>query len=415
MEKTIGVIILSYDFLENTTSANRFETWKYALQKKESISLNIIDFHFEDDKSNTISRSIGNPNRITESNVNVIYPKVCAIQKFVLKARSNYLKFLYQLFFREEVVTPRTIDFLDKLSNVESNEGYLIASGAPYGIFKCASRAADKLGYRLLLDYRDPWTYGYQNLNGFKLTYTLKKFLLRKTERALLEKADLITTVSPTLKSYFPVEFQHKIHVIPNGSNYTESEIREKQDKTFNIVYTGTIYNDQLQDDTFFLALKQFLHNKDRRNIKLQFLGSFYTTSLKEKIEQYGLSDIVTITKRLKKDELLPYLNNANVFLHLKYGNRSGIITSKQADYLFFRKPILLPVSDNGDLAESISEHKAGYICHNQVEILEVLEELYHRFQQGETLKIQQSAEMLKQNSREAIAERFVDLILEKK
>ncbi|ADY53790.1 hypothetical protein Pedsa_3255 [Pseudopedobacter saltans DSM 12145] len=412
----MDVIILAYDLFKNTTSTNRYKVLVEVLSRKSSINVQVIDFHFENSKFSTISCDIENVDTfILKEKVRIVYPRAKNIQKFVLHSKSNYLKYIYQLLFKEEVITPRDNNLFIDLIKKSGNKGYIIVSGAPYGIFKYASKMTKKLGFELILDYRDPWTFGYQNLNGFKLAYKLKRTMLQGMERKLLKQASLITTVSETLKSYFPSEFQHKIHVIPNGSNYVAADIKPKEDKTFNIVYIGTIYNDQLQDNTFFLALKKFLYQKDQESIKLQFLGSFYTTALKEKIEEFDLSHITTITKRLKKDELLPYLNNTNIFLHLKYGDRSGIITSKQADYLFFRKPILLPVSDKGDLAESISKHKAGYICKDQVDIVRTLNMLYSKFLNGEVVEIVQSEEMLKHNSREAIAERFVGLILENK
>src|SRR5690606_8137834 len=158
------------------------------------------------------------------------------------------LNFVYQLLFREETLTPRDFNLIETL-NKNNKDGYIITFGTQYGNFKYAFKLASHLNLKLVLDYRDQWTYGYQNLQGIKSDYKLKRAILRKTEESLLKKASLITTVSKTLKSYFPSEFQHKIHVIPNGSNYEESDIREKEDKTFNIVYTGTIYNDQRSEE----------------------------------------------------------------------------------------------------------------------------------------------------------------------
>ncbi len=413
MEETKDVILFTYDFFENTTSANRFRVLVDHLVKRSDINVRVIEFQLKE-RSNTVSCEIGNIDKLEESiskHVKIFQPKIGTLQKLVLRSESKSLNFVYQLLFREETLTPRDLSLIETL-NKNNKDGYIITSGAPYGIFKYAHKLARHLNFKLVLDYRDPWTYGYQNLQGIKSAYKLKRAILRNTEKSLLRKASLITTVSETLKSYFPSEFQHKIHVIPNGSNYGEPDIMEKQDRTFNIVYTGTVYNDQLKDNAFFLALRDFVSNKSRETIKLQFLGSFYSPLLKDKVEEFGLSEITTITKRLRKYELLPYLNNANLFLHLKYSDRSGIITSKQADYLFFRKPILLPSSDNGDLEKSILHNNAGFVCNSKQEVIHVLEDLYGRFQNGETTDIQQSEDMLKENSRQAIAKRFVDLVL---
>ena len=76
------------------------------------------------------------------------------------------------------------------------------------------------------------------------------------------------------------------------------------------------------------------------------------------------------------------------MFLHLKYGDRSQIITSKNADYLMFNKPILLPVSDKGDLAESITRYKAGYICSGIEETVNALNKEYKKFLNKENVTL---------------------------
>ena len=67
----------------------------------------------------------------------------------------------------------------------------------------------------------------------------------------------------------------------------------------------------------------------------------------------------------MDKQNLLHYMCNASCFLHLRYGKNKGVITSKQAEYLAYRKVILLPNSDNGDIAESILNNNAGVVCYS--------------------------------------------------
>ena len=165
-------------------------------------------------------------------------------------------------------------------------------------------------------------------------------------------------------------------------------------------------------DDYIDYFNEHSLKNKNLANIKLQFVGSARHSYLNHILTKYNLHAMVQQSGRVKKQELKSYLENASVFLHLKYGDKTGIITSKQADYLAFKKPILLPVSDNGDLAESILYHKAGYVCNTVEENVAILESLYQKFQNGESLIIAQSEEMLLKNSRPYIAKEFVDLVL---
>jgi hypothetical protein len=99
--------------------------------------------------------------------------------------------------------------------------------------------------------------------------------------------------------------------------------------------------------------------------------------------------------------------------LHLRYGKKKEVITSKQADYLAFQRPILLPMSDEGDLAESILNHHAGYVCKSKEECLIALEKVWDKFIKKENLFIPQSDEFTKSISREFIADKFAERILE--
>jgi hemerythrin-like domain-containing protein len=73
----------------------------------------------------------------------------------------------------------------------------------------------------------------------------------------------------------------------------------------------------------------------------------------------------------------------------------------------------LLPISDYGDMAESIINHNAGYVCESESQIFETLELLWNKFKSGENLFIQQNEEFIESISREKIAENFVKLLLE--
>jgi hypothetical protein len=242
------------------------------------------------------------------------------------------------------------------------------------------------------------------------LIHTIKKIFKNKYERELLNKSVLITTVSHSLKAYFPIELQNKIHVLPNGYNSVSSTPDiNPHPQNFTIVYTGTIYDIQLLDDTFFKALKIFIADKDSTKIKLLFIGSEGNQLLQKKLKTYDLNHIATITKRLNKQDLSSYMTNASCFLHLRYGSNNGIITSKQSEYLAYRKAILLPNSDNGDIAESIINNNSGVVCNSIRDNLLFLNDLWDKFLNHKSLT--SNSIQIDINSRENVANEFVKLI----
>lgn len=405
--KDTEIIFITAHIRDNTTSAERYKSFAKAFISSYE-NVHIYEFDYPWKEKTWMGHETKNVDQL-DSSINsclhVIKPKLNLLQNFIFFLfRKNYLfiakvlHILYQIYFRRDINHPGYKTMPKNLKKLK--KGYIIVSGGPFGIFSYANYLAKSLNYQLILDYRDPWTYGYRVVGGFKFIHLLKLKLNRNLENLLIGNAKIVTTVSETLKSYYPQAFQNKIHVISNGFNYREHDFQIEIPQTFNIVYAGTVYDDQLIDDTFFDAMKVFINRFKPKNIKLQFLGSYYNEKLRKKIKDFDLDDFTEITLRLRRDELKTYFNKASVFLHLRYGDKNGIITSKQSDYLFFRKPILLPVSDEGDIEKSILNNQAGYVCSDVKENVDVLNKLYQKFLNQNPERILQSEDFLIQNSR---------------
>jgi glycosyltransferase involved in cell wall biosynthesis len=228
-----------------------------------------------------------------------------------------------------------------------------------------------------------------------------------------LDHAHHITTVSESLKGFFPKEYHRKITVIENGSNFEQEDILHQinaKPEKFSINYLGTIYNDQLFEEDFFKAFAEFYHStKNSSLIALNFIGADDNDRLKKLIKKHKLERVTNITKRVNKEALLSYLINASIFLQLRFKNRSQIVTSKITDYLMFRKPILLPVSDEGDMSEMIKKYQAGYVCNAVEDTKAALQKEYQRFLNGESILVHQKD--LSHLSRIEISKKFVKVI----
>lgn len=420
MESTRRNLIFILPHLRvNTTSVSRFKSIiKEAVQQGHHVK--VIEFLFPLNKSIGLGQQLDNKSEledyIKDHLVSIsIKPNILQKAAFFLlnKFEKPYWKvvnWLHQGIFNNDIFYPGKPVNDCLVSNHQ--ETMVIAFGGPFGVFSYAEEISDLYDAKLVLDYRDPWTFGYVSLDSSPFVHSLKMSILRKRELRILEKASLITTVSNTLKSYFPAEYQFKVNVFENGTNFNLSDLNLPSDtESFNIVYLGTIYNNQLQDEVFFRAVKIFIENKKVGLVKWYIIGAIDNKCLINKISEYGLTPYVEITPRIAKAELLRYLKNASVFLHLRYGQEKGIITSKQADYLFFNKPILLPVSDSGDISESIIKHNAGYVCNTVEENLEVLETLLDKFTKGEILNTGQKPYSTSYTRKE-IAAKFLDKVV---
>ena len=393
--KDLDVLIISHDIRLNQTFTNRYINFNKTLNQYHYRSKIIsVSFPFKPHPNNNLKekksfKDIKNVFQLTAKKLNPLQKQLLFIDNKGLGFTNKKIFLALHLMFYK-------VDhwFVSKKDLLTINlNASLIISGGGSGIIKSAVYLADKNKAKLVLDYRDPLNFGYHLLETNKLIYRFKRFFTIGNEIRFLRKANHIITVSESLKSFFPEEFQEKISVIENGSNYEFNFIKDKINpapQEFNIVYLGTIYNDQLTDETFFISIKAFItqHKINESSIKIYFIGSNLNLKLSDIITKYGLKPFTHITERLEEQQVLNYLLNASMFLHLKYGDRSQIITSKNADYLMFKKSILLPVSDKGDLAESITKYRAGYVCNGVEETLNALNREYTKFVNRENVTL---------------------------
>jgi len=306
-------------------------------------------------------------------------------------------------------------NYIKKTNLTLSPSDIVVVSFPSIAIHNLGFLLKQKYGCKLVLDYRDPGVFGYQLLAENKIISLLRKTFLKKREIRNLKNADLVIAISDSIKALFPVEFQEQIAVIRNGfiSHKANLDLITHNPYTFILLYLGTIYSPQLKDQTFFKALRIFI---DRNNIlpqhfQLKFLGSEGCEGLREIIKQFNLDPYTQITPRMPIELAYTELYNASMFLQLKFGKRKEIITSKQYEYLAFQKPILLPLSDHGDLDQSITDYKAGYICNSLDEIVDVLEKQYKNHFDHQPELISRTEEELYQLSRRSQQDKLFKLI----
>lgn len=410
------VLIVTYDLNLNQTSSKRYLSFIKALSNKKEVQVLAVgvSFPFKSHPINS-NQKTPIPNALTPYVKTVDVSRLNIIQRFLVfldKKKAPYL--LKKIFLAVHIVCYKADQWSVDLRDLNELDFVpnIVISGGSGGIIKTSYNLAKKHKAALILDYRDPWNFGYNLLESNKMAYQFKRAFTKSRELKFLHYADKVITVSDSLKSFFPKKIQDKVVVIENGSNYEEYSCKEKVQRTFIITYLGTVYDDQLLDEVFFEAVSSFIKEKKlkKEDVKLLFLGSVKNTTLPKIGAKYNLTQYLEITERKGYDELLPYLQDTRMFLHLKYGERSQIISSKQADYLMLRRPILLPNTDNGDIAESITTNNAGYVCDGKVEsIVAVLQLEYDKFLRGESNLLNDRD--LGYLSRTTIAEKLIQVI----
>ncbi|MCJ0741732.1 glycosyltransferase family protein [Pedobacter montanisoli] len=350
---------------------------------------------------------------------NGILQKVYAFLKKKSPYSAKLLVIINYLFTKREIfdLQKETLFYFNK-SEIKPAKDDIIFTSFP-------SLSAHNLGYelkkkyhsKLVLEYRDPGVFGYNLIYENEWMSRVRKSFLKKQEIRNLESADLLLTISDSIKKFFPERYYNNVHVVGNGFNNHKidiSLIRDNKQK-FILSYLGSIYSSQLEDLTFFEAVKDFTvkYKVSPDRFLLKFIGINDVPVLNKIITRFGLENYTSILAKMPIEKAYDELYDSSMFFHLKYGNRKEVITTKQYEYLAFQKPILLPVSDDGDIAESIKKYNAGYICNHKKEIIEVLHISFKNHLEGKPLKINHTAEELYELSRQSQEEKLVNLMNE--
>lgn len=305
--------------------------------------------------------------------------------------------------------------YLDKTNLQLTKDDIVLVSFPSLAIHNLGFMLKKEFGCKLIMDYRDPGVFGYKLIGEGKFVSAIRKFFLKKRELRNFKNADLVVTISESIKNFFPNNLKKNIQIIRNG--YVKSKVDfdkiDHNEDTFILLYLGTVYDIQLNDKHFFEAVRLFI---DKNNVLphqflIKFIGANGIPKLKHAIHQYKLEPYIISTPRIAIEEAYNELYKASMFLHLRYGNIKEIISSKQYEYLAFQKPILLPVSDNGDIAESIKKYNAGYICNTVEEIEGVIADQFKKHFSKDYTRISRTPEELYDLSRESQQKKLEDLI----
>jgi glycosyltransferase involved in cell wall biosynthesis len=211
-----------------------------------------------------------------------------------------------------------------------------------------------------IADLRDPWTDIYY-YDLFYPTFISRKIDLNY-ERSVLEKADIITTVGPSLGKYFESKTPgtgEKIRIIHNGYDESDFEnVTASIPEKFTISYTGTI-SDSYPVAGFIKAVQEVIAKGT--DISLKFTGyisdiqkeNFISSLGKERLEFIPYSDHKTAIRQMLSSSM------QLLVLAKDPGNRS-FLPGKLFEYIASGKPILCLGPADGDSADILEEGEFG-------------------------------------------------------
>jgi hypothetical protein len=280
-----------------------------------------------------------------------------------------------------------SVRYLKKYLN-ENPVDAIVSTGPPHSMHIIAMKVKKIFGRKIkwVADFRDPWT-GIDFYRDLKLSgFSDSKH--HRLEMEVLQKADSVITIGKNMAEDFNRIYKRHYEVITNGFDTDDStDISAEPDKKFSISHIGTMPRSR-NPQVLWKAL-QDLTEKDREFadlLEIKLIGKI-DISIKENLAECRLERYVKRTEYLQHDEVIKAQRQSQLLLLLvnQTENAKGILTGKFFEYLAAKRPILCIGPTDGEIAQIISETKAGRVVDfcNYDELKRIIKEYFMLYKEG--------------------------------
>lgn len=225
------------------------------------------------------------------------------------------------------------------------------------------------------LQHRARWTLPFRRLyNAVQI----------KRRNRVLEQAQSISTVSEWHQQFL-LSFNSNVHLVYNGFDSTLFEPHDCPSPRFELLYTGRIYEQPLQDPTpLFEALPHLRHLEHLRVV-------FYTSPSGQKRlqalgERYGVTDLVEYHDYVPFSAVPDLICHASIGLVLSNKTTAdgpfGVLGTKLYEYLGAEKPVLCVKSDEDLMARLIAYTHLGVAATTKEQVIDFVEAQYRIWRQ---------------------------------
>jgi len=264
----------------------------------------------------------------------------------------------------------------------------IVSTGPPHSMHMIALGLKKLTGLPWLADFRDPWT-NIDFYHELKLTKWADG-LHRRQEMSVLQRADEVVVISPSMRTDFIKLHARDYSVITNGYDTDDiSPVPVQPDIRFSVSHIGTMVKTR-NPEALWQALKaETISNPEfAADLEIKLVGSV-DFSVNESIDNHGLTGYVNRISYLPHNEVIRVQQQSQVLLLLinDTPNAKVILPGKFFEYMASRRPILCIGPLDGDAAQVITETNSGRVVEksNTAGIQEALRLLYARYKTGDT------------------------------
>jgi glycosyltransferase involved in cell wall biosynthesis len=237
--------------------------------------------------------------------------------------------------------------------------GIVIATNPPHAAAIAGERIARRLGWPLVLDYRDPWT-----ANDWPRwrRSPIELALARPIEARLVRHSDARVLNTPAMQELFERDFPRapveRNFVIPNGFDPVGLQATPPESGPIEIVHAGEVYTGRTLVPVL-KAARALMRRHPGRPIHVTTYGDLPAVEW-QRIRDAGVADLVQVLPRIPFAELFARLQRANVLLAMVSDHMLYSTPYKVYDYMAAGRPILGLAHRGAALFDFLAESGAG-------------------------------------------------------
>ena len=237
--------------------------------------------------------------------------------------------------------------------------GIVIATSPAHAAAIAGASIARRLGWPLILDYRDPWSaYAWPSWRRGKIT----QWFARRIEQRLVIRSDARVLNTPAMREWFEKFFPHapgaRNFVIPNGFDAAPSAPAPDAAGPIEIVHAGEVFAGRSLVPVL-AAMKLVAARHSDRQLRLTTFGDLPQPEL-QRIRAAGLEHLLQIHPRIPFNELFAALQRAHLLLAVVSDHMLYSTPYKVYDYMATGRPILGLAPRGAALFALLSDSGAG-------------------------------------------------------
>ena len=237
--------------------------------------------------------------------------------------------------------------------------GIVIATSPAHAAVIAGARIARKLGWPLILDYRDPWSaYEWPRWRKSPLT----QWFSHRIERGLVAQSAGRVLNTPAMRDwfekFFPLVPGARNFVIPNGFDAAPAAPAPDRTGPIEIVHAGEVFAGRSLVPVL-KAMQRVAARHPGRELRLTTYGDLPATELR-RIRAASVEDLIEIRPRIGFTELFGALQRAHLLLAVVSDHMLYSTPYKVYDYMAAGRPILGLAPRGAALFNLLSESGAG-------------------------------------------------------